>query len=117
PHAARHNRRMSTRRACFFLAEPPGAHRTVRLEPAEVEHAQRVLRLARGDRLHGIDGAGSRWPLVVVESTRSAFAVELDGALESEPEPGTPGAALPRIEVAVPLPRGARAEEMCDRLA
>jgi 16S rRNA (uracil1498-N3)-methyltransferase len=75
-----------------------------------------VLRLGPGDRCIGLDGAGSAWPLVVTASGRRGFEVEIAGDPVREPAPGAPGSRLPWIEVAVAMPRGARAESMIDSL-
>jgi len=99
----------------FFLEVTPeqGAPRLVE---DDEEHARRVLRVAAGDRLLGLDGLGSAWPLRVERVTRSALDLAPDGPPLREVEPGAPLAALPWIEIAVCLPRGARAEDMLDRL-
>jgi 16S rRNA (uracil1498-N3)-methyltransferase len=88
----------------------------VELTPADAEHARVVLRLGQGDRCIGLDGAGSAWPLVVTASDRRRFEVEIAGDPVREPAPGEPGSRLPWIEVAVAMPRGARAESMIDSL-
>lgn len=99
----------------FALAGPP-EHGTFVFAEGEAEHALRVLRLGLGDRLIGLDGAGSAWPLVVRRAEARHFEVEADGDPTREPAPGEPGAPLPWIEVCVPFPRGERAEAMVDRL-
>lgn len=99
----------------FALAGPPVRGR-FELAEGEVEHARRVLRLRAGDRLIGLDGVGGAWPLVVRRADARDFEVEADGAPTHEPEPGETGAALPWIEVCVPLPRGDRAEALAERL-
>jgi 16S rRNA (uracil1498-N3)-methyltransferase len=100
----------------FFLAEAPSGTGKAALAPADAEHARVVLRLVAGDRCIGLDGAGSAWPLVVTASDRRRFEVEVAGDRLHEPAPGEPGARLPWIEVAVALPRGARAETMLDAI-
>jgi 16S rRNA (uracil1498-N3)-methyltransferase len=87
------------------------------LQEAEVQHALRVLRLGTGDRLLGLDGRGASWPLTVTAIGRGRLELALCGPAEREPEPGTAGAPLEWVELALPLPRGARAESMLDRLA
>jgi 16S rRNA (uracil1498-N3)-methyltransferase len=99
----------------FFLQGDPALGPPV-LADEDCAHARRVLRLTRGDRLTGLDGRGGRWPLVVSDSSKEHFAVELAGPPERDPAPGATGAALPWIEVAVALPRERRAEELFDRL-
>src|SRR5436190_12849515 len=99
----------------FFL-DPSASPDAPRLCPSEEEHARRVLRLRAGDSLVGLDGRGRAWPLVVTAAERGRFEVEISGAPRLEPAPGEPGAPLPWIEIAAPWPRGARAEEMLDRL-
>jgi 16S rRNA (uracil1498-N3)-methyltransferase len=86
------------------------------LLPCEAEHALRVLRLAKGDRLIGLDGRGGSWPLSVAAVERGRLDLSTDGPLHRDPPPGGPGSALPWIELAVPWPKSGRAEEMLDRL-
>ncbi len=86
------------------------------LAPADAEHARVVLRLGPGDRCVGLDGAGSVWPLVVTASGKRRLDLEFAGDVIREPAPGELDAPLPWIEVAVALPRGARAEGMVDAL-
>lgn len=99
----------------FFLGRTPDEGRA-ELLPSELGHARRVLRLAVGDRLIGLDGRGSAWPLRVGALTQDSIGLDADGPVRREPAPGEPGAALPWIEVAVAWPKPARAEEMVDRL-
>lgn len=104
----------------FFLAAPyPDAGAAPRLLAGEAEHATRVLRLGPGERVLGLDGAGTTWPLRIAAAGAGRgreLALEHDGEPWREPAPGEPGAPLPWIEVAVAWPRDARAEAMCDRL-
>jgi 16S rRNA (uracil1498-N3)-methyltransferase len=100
---------------CFFLSDAAPAGRA-RLAPDDAQHARRVLRLAVGDAALGLDGRGGRWPLRMVALERGEPVFECSAAPSREPAPGEPGSKLPWIEVAVSLPRGARAEEMLDRL-
>jgi 16S rRNA (uracil1498-N3)-methyltransferase len=98
-----------------FRVAPDGEGRP-RLLDEELPHALRVLRLTVGDRLVGLDGAGRSWPLVVTRATRRELDVVADGEPTEVPAPGTPGAALPSIEVAVALPKPSRAEALVERL-
>jgi 16S rRNA (uracil1498-N3)-methyltransferase len=87
----------------------------VKLLEEERAHLE-VLRLAAGDRCLGLDGQGGTWPLRIV---RAGKRVEL--ALEgeepgTEPEPGSAGARLPWIEIAVAWPRKNRCEAMLGEL-
>lgn len=98
----------------FFLAgEPTGAPE---LLPEEARHAVQVLRVGVGERLLGTLGQGRAWPLRVRSVARSGLRLELDGPPLDEPPPGAPGARLPWIEVASPMPQGARGEAMLERL-
>jgi 16S rRNA (uracil1498-N3)-methyltransferase len=99
----------------FFLRGDP-ASGSPKLVEEDCAHARRVLRLAEGDRLIGLDGRGGRWPLVVRDASAGRFEVELAGPPERDPPPGAPGAPLPWIEIAVALPREKRTEELFDRL-
>ncbi len=102
----------------FFLERTPVDGRA-ELCADDLQHATRVLRLGAGDRALGLDGAGAEWPLTVRASAgRGARELELEvtGEPRREPRPGEALSALPWIEIAVALPRGAAAEEMLDRL-
>ncbi len=99
----------------FFL-DPSSTPSEPRLAPDDERHASTVLRLDVGERLLGLDGAGSTFPLRVAATGRRAFRVEADGEPVREPEPGHPAAALPWIELAVAWPKAARGEEMLGRL-
>jgi 16S rRNA (uracil1498-N3)-methyltransferase len=99
----------------FFLAVTPDAG-APRLVPEDDEHARRVLRIAAGERVLGLDGEGGRYPMVVERAGRDGIVLASAGAVEREPEPGAAGSELPWIELALSLPRGARAEEMLDRV-
>lgn len=98
----------------FFLDDPQADE--PRLRPEEQRHACGVLRLREGDRIIGLDGLGGIHPLVVRRVARGQLDLARDGEVLREPEPGSAGAPLPRIEVAAALPKGSRAEEMLDCL-
>ncbi|MCK6447987.1 MAG: 16S rRNA (uracil(1498)-N(3))-methyltransferase [Planctomycetes bacterium] len=100
---------------CFFLA-PGSSFDAPELAPEDAEHLRRVLRARAGDRVTAFDGRGGRAELVVRALERRELVLALDGVPRFEPEPGAPGAALEWLEIAAPLPRGARAEELVDRL-
>jgi 16S rRNA (uracil1498-N3)-methyltransferase len=108
---------MSERLRRFLLATTPAAGRPALLTPEDEEHARRVLRLAEGDRLEGIDGRGRAFELELVRADRRGLELRLVRELPAEPRPGEPGARLPWIEVAASLPKGARSEELVGRLA
>ena len=100
----------------FVLAETP-RDGSARLAPEDERHAARVLRMAAGDRLIGLDGAGTAWPLEVVAVGRRSLELVTDGDPVREPAPGEPGSPLPRVEIALSLPKGSRAEDCFSRLA
>lgn len=103
------------RSRAFFLA--PGASPAApQLADEDVVHALRVLRLAVGDRLEGLDGQGGSLPLVVRSVARGGLVLEAAGPLERTPEPGQAGSALPWFELAVAWPRRSRVEDMLARL-
>ncbi len=81
----------------------------------ELEHV-RVLRMSPGDHCLGFDGRGGRWPLRIEAIAGRSIRVAAEGPPEFEPEPGSPGASLPWIEVAVAWPRRNRAEPMLGSL-
>ncbi len=99
----------------FFLADPEAVR--PRLRPEEERHAASVVRLGAGDRILGLDGLGGLHPLVVSRSSNGRLEFERDGEIVREAPPGSAGASLGWIEVAAPLPKGARAEAMLDRLS
>jgi len=88
----------------------------VALSDAERHHAVRVLRLGAGDVVDARDGRGGCYRLRVTRSDRRDIALELAEPARHEPPPGTPGAPLPHIELAVAWPRDARGEDMLARL-
>jgi 16S rRNA (uracil1498-N3)-methyltransferase len=99
----------------FLLAVAPDEGRP-RLEREDERHAARVLRLAPGDEIVGADLRGGLWPLRIVQVGRDEVTLESVGPVQRVPRPGEPGAPLPSLEIAVCAPKGARAEEMLDRL-
>lgn len=99
----------------FFLAEPPEGSRA-RLTEEDEQHALRVLRVAVGDQLLGLDGRGGAFELEVRVAEKRRLVLEVARELPREPAPGEPGAPLPWIEVWAPLPKAGRAEDMVDRL-
>ncbi|MDP6519620.1 MAG: RsmE family RNA methyltransferase [Planctomycetota bacterium] len=99
----------------FFL-EPGSAPDAPVLLPADAAHAITVLRLGPGDRIQGLDGRGSAWPLVISSLGRRNLELEILGPPTTAPAPGTPGAALPELELALSWPRPQRAEALIDRL-
>lgn len=98
----------------FFLED--SSTQPLRLAEEERRHAVSVLRLARGERVLGLDGAGRCVPLRVARAGRAGLEVEVDGEPWTEPRSGEVDAALDWIEVACPLPKGERAESMLDAL-
>lgn len=98
----------------FFLASPVGTS-PIRLDPEDERHATRVLRLAAGDALVGLDGRGARWPLCV-RSAGKALELEAADEPEHEPAPGAEGSDCPWFELAVAWPRRNRVEDMLGRL-
>ena len=99
----------------FFLARTPDEG-PASLAPEDADHARRVLRLGPGDELVGLDGRGGLWPLRITAMDRDGCELEPCGDPTRDPEPGSPGAALPWIEVASAIPKGGRCEDMLDRL-
>jgi 16S rRNA (uracil1498-N3)-methyltransferase len=101
-----------SRPPAFFLADG----RTDELLPEEAEHALKVLRLAPGDLVTGLDGCGGRHPLRVRALSKRALTLEPAGEPEFEPAPGAEGAPLPWFELAVSWPKRNRVEDMVNRL-
>ncbi len=99
-----------------FMLEVTPEQGTPQLRPSDLQHALRVLRMAAGDHLIGHDGCGKAWPLKVLSVEKRRLDLEVSGPPESAPAAGQPGAALPWIEMHVPLPKGQRAELLFDSL-
>jgi 16S rRNA (uracil1498-N3)-methyltransferase len=99
----------------FFL-EPGASALGPRLSEEDERHATRVLRLAAGDALLGLDGRGGRHPLRIRALRKGMLELEPDGPSTREPAPGEQDSALPWFEVAVAWPRRNRAEDMLGRL-
>jgi len=98
----------------FFLADDAGGE--PRLCPEDEQHALRVLRLAAGAPVVGLDGRGGRFPMRVRAVAKRALALEFVGEAEQVPEPGAPGAPLPWFELDIAWPRRTRVEDMLNRL-
>lgn len=100
-----------------FRLRTPFVEADPRLTEADQAHALRVLRLAAGDLLLGLTGAGEEWPLRVRAADRRSLELEVCGPCRAEPKPGTPGSRLPVVTVLAPAPRPGEAETMADQLA
>ena len=61
---------------CFYIDPPEGGF--ARLLPEEARHAEKVLRLKKGDELCAMDGAGGRWRAEMDEGGRG---------VEADPQP------------------------------
>ena len=103
------------RAPAFFLAEDASVA-DPRLRDEDAEHALRVLRLAKGDALDGLDGRGRRVPLRIARVQKGRVVLEAAGPVEETPEPGQEGSSLPWFELAVSWPRRNRVEDMVGRL-
>jgi len=109
PEAAWRARRM------FWLATTPESG-AAQLEPADEQHLVRVLRARPGERIAGLDGSGTAWPLVIESVDKRGLSLRLDGQARSEPPAGAAGARVPWIEVAIAWPRPQVGEDMLDGL-
>jgi 16S rRNA (uracil1498-N3)-methyltransferase len=72
--------------------------------PEEVARHLAVVRVRPGERLRLFDGAGLEAGATVVDTGRRGVRVEVEAARRVEREPGV------RVELAIALPKGARAE-------
>jgi len=99
----------------WFFLEAEAGPRAARLRAEELAHATRVLRLADGAAIVALDGRGTARPMRLSLTGREPSLVER-GAPWTEPRPGSAGALLPDVEVALSLPRPSRAEGMLERL-
>lgn len=100
----------------WFFLDPAAQDRAPRLLPDDERHALKVLRLEPGSRVVALDGRGTAYDLELADVRRGEALWRLQGELATEPEPGAPGSGLPWLEVAVAPPKGARADELVERL-
>ena len=99
----------------FWLAQPPSGGQAPLLTDEDRRHALRVLRLGRGDRCEGLDGAGAVWPLEIATASRDSLELRALGEPTRTPRPGSPGAA-PWRAVWLSPPRASRLEACVERL-
>ena len=99
-----------------FLLETTPDEGVPCLAPADLQHALRVLRMGVGDRLIGLDGCGSAWPLEVSAADKRHLELNLVGDKITHPAPGEPGSGLAWIGLHAPLPKAGRAEELLSAL-
>ena len=88
---------------CFYIDPPEGGF--ARLLPEEARHAEKVLRLKKGDELCAMDGAGGRWRAEMDEGGR----VRLIEALPSNESPT-------RITVYEGLPKADKLDFIAQKL-
>ena len=88
----------------------------VSLIEEDEHHALRVIRLREGDRLLGLDGHGSEWPLRVTSASKRGLTAVILAQPRRESAPGTPGSDLARVHLALSPPRPQRMEAMIERL-
>lgn len=102
----------------FILSGPAREGARADLDPEELRHAQRVLRLADGATAWGLDGAGQAWPLraQVGQGKRAELSFWVQGPAHGEAAAGEPGAALPAIELCLAWPRPGREDALLERL-
>lgn len=102
---------------CESLPFPPAASKDGRLldipialNDDESHHASRVLRLKEGDAVEVFDGCGREGEGRIAFPSRDSAIVRLTRLSEASP-PAT------RIELAVAVPKGLRAEDMVNQLS
>jgi len=113
PHMARERHEGGER---WFFLDPAAREGAPRLHADDERHALKVLRLEPLARVVALDGAGSAWDLELTQARRGETLWRLLGKLASEPEPGAADSPLPWLEIAVAPPKGARADELVERL-
>jgi 16S rRNA (uracil1498-N3)-methyltransferase len=94
----------------YFLPELPDAGGPVSLPPEEAQHAARVMRVTPGDEVTLFDGRGRRAAAVVTAVDRREVF------LESQPALSSAARGLPRITLAVALPKGDRGKWLIEKL-
>ncbi len=102
-------------RRCFQLSATPDEGEA-RLTDEDQQHLTRVLRARVDDRILGLDGRGSAWPLRIAALARDDVRLERDGEPFSEPPPGAPGSRVAELELVVAWPRPQVGEELLDGL-
>ncbi len=93
----------------FYVNCPLGPG-PVELCGPEAHHLRAVCRLRPGDRVCLFNGDGQQYPALVTEVARNRVVLEVDGSEEPGRELGF------RLEVAVPLPKGDRAQFLVEKL-
>ena len=76
------------------------------------QHARKVLRLAQGDELEGLDGQGQAWPLRVAGHDEGGLLMEVVGPVHQAPRPGSERAQLPDLHLAIAWPKGKRGDAL-----
>jgi 16S rRNA (uracil1498-N3)-methyltransferase len=93
----------------FYVNCPLGPG-PVELRGPEAHHLAVVCRLRPGDRVCLFNGDGREYPALVVEAGKRAVTLEVREVLAPERELGH------RLEIAVPLPKGDRAQFLVEKL-
>lgn len=86
------------------------------LDPEDIQHLVKALRLSSGAALEVLDGHGHAYSGILALERRGATVV-VGSLLRQAPEPGTLGSVLPRVEAWAPFPKGTRAADAVGRLA
>jgi 16S rRNA (uracil1498-N3)-methyltransferase len=94
----------------FYVNCPLGAGQAVELRGDEARHLAAVCRARPGDRVYLFNGDGRQYPAEVAEVARRAVVLRLLRAEAPARELGF------RLEVAVPLPKGDRAQFLVEKL-
>ena len=92
----------------------PGVRLT--LDPEDIQHLVKVLRLSSGASLEVLDGRGHGYAGILDVERRGA-AVIVGSLLRETPASGAHSSPLPRLEVYAPWPKGNRAADAVGRLA
>ena len=96
------------------LPESPSIGSPCTLLEGEAEHLLRVLRVQPGAELLGLDGRGLRLPLEVTRAEKRRLEVAVRAAGRRDPAPGSPGAALPHLELAAAWPSESWGDALLD---
>jgi 16S rRNA (uracil1498-N3)-methyltransferase len=93
-----------------FYVSCPLRHGTIVLQGPEAHHLAVVCRLRAGDAVGLFNGDGRQYRAVVAEAGKKAVTLEIEAD-------ETPVRELPfRLEIAVPLPKGDRAQFLVEKL-
>ncbi len=94
----------------FYVNCPLAQGQAVELDGPEAHHLAAVCRVRPGDRVYLFNGDGRQYPSEVSAATRRGVSLQVVGVEEPSRELGF------RLEIAVSLPKGDRAQVLVEKL-